>query len=261
MSTSQHPVQHGPVALENVASFMAMTVRLVDRAPHLPGFGVCHGPSGYGKTYASIYAQNKTKAVRVEVGDSWSRGTLLRAILREYGEAPKGRMPIADMAERCIAVMGDYPHRPLIIDEADKCVDKGFIELVRELQESSGAPVILIGEEKLPTKLLTVERMHNRVLDWFPAQPCGIGDVRTLAKAFVPGVALHDELLEAIRQQSGGRARRVVVNLAHAAEIARNKGLKTLDRRAWGDDSFFTGEPPTPRHVELFQRQPKKVAA
>ena len=93
MSTSQHPVQHGPVALENVASFMAMTVRLVDRAPHLPGFGVCHGPSGYGKTYASIYAQNKTKAVRVEVGDSWSRGTLLRAILREYGEAPKGRMP------------------------------------------------------------------------------------------------------------------------------------------------------------------------
>lgn len=260
-ASTQHPVQHGPVALENVASFMAMTMRLVDRAPHLPGFGVCHGPSGYGKTYASIYSQNKTKAVRVEVGDSWSRGTLLRAILREYGETLKGRLPISDMAERCISVMGDETTRPLIIDEADKLVDKNMIEIVRELQESSGAPVILIGEEKLPHKLLSVERMHNRVLDWFPAQPCGIADVRTLANAFVPGVKLEGDLLDAIRTSSGGRARRIVVNLAHAAEIARNKNLKTLDLKAWGGDGFFTGEPPQQRHVELFQRRNAKAAA
>lgn len=261
MNTPSQPSgQHGPVALENVASFMAMTMRLVDRAPHLPGFGVCHGPSGYGKTYASIYSQNKTKAVRVEVGDSWSRGTLLRAILREYGETVKGRIAISDMAERCISVMGDDASRPLIIDEADKLVDKGMIEIVRELQESSSAPVILIGEEKLPTKLLAVERMHNRVLDWFPAQPCGIADVRTLVKAFVPGVTLESDLLEAIRTSSGGRARRIVVNLAHAAEIARNKNLKTLDLKAWGAEGFFTGEPPTPRHVELFQRRTKAAA-
>src|SRR3954468_7180118 len=162
MSTSQHPVQHGPVALENVASFMAMTMRLVDRAPHLPGFGVCHGPSGYGKTYASIFAQNKTKAIRVEVGDSWTRRTLLRNILRECGEIVKEKWPISDLSDMAKSVLGEDPRRPLIVDEADKLVDKGFIELMRELQESSGAPVILIGEEKLPAKLLTVERMHNR---------------------------------------------------------------------------------------------------
>jgi DNA transposition AAA+ family ATPase len=254
-------VQHGPVAIKNVASFMAMTTRLVERAPHLPGFGVCHAPSGFGKSYSSIYAQNKTKAIRVEVGDSWTRRTLLRAILREFGENVRERLPIADMAERAIAAMGEDPNRPLIVDEADKLVDKGFIEIVRELQESSGAPVILIGEEKLPAKLLTVERMHNRVLDWFPAQPCDLDDVRTLAKAFVPGVSLQDELLDEIRNSSGGRARRIVVNLAHAAEIARNKNLKTLDLRSWGNDAFFTGQPPQPRQVEMFQRRSAKAAA
>ncbi|NJL07969.1 MAG: ATP-binding protein, partial [Methylacidiphilales bacterium] len=80
----------GQVPLKNVANFMTLVVRLQDRDPHLPGFGVCHGPSGYGKTYASIYAQNKTRAVRVEVGDTWTRKTLLKALLFELGEPPRG---------------------------------------------------------------------------------------------------------------------------------------------------------------------------
>lgn len=260
MSNTQSSAPHGPVPIKNVASFLSMTMRLVDRAPHLPGFGVCHAPSGYGKTYASIFAQNKTRAIRVEVGDSWTRRTLLRGILREFGENIRDRVPIADMAERAIACLGDDPRRPLIVDEADKLVDKGMIEIVRELQESSGAPVILIGEEKLPAKLLTVERMHNRVLDWFPAQPCDLDDARELARAFAPRVKINDDLLSAIRTQSGGRARRIVVNLAHAAEVARNKNLTSLNLEAWGGDSFFTGEPPTPRHVELFQRRTKSAA-
>jgi DNA transposition AAA+ family ATPase len=260
MTNQSSPVQ-GPVPIKNVAAFMVMTQRLVDREPHLPGFGVCHGFSGFGKTYASIFAQNRTRAVRVEVGDSWTRRTFLRSILREFGESVKDRSSIADMSERAIACLGDDPRRPLIVDEADKLVDKGMIEIVRELQESSGAPVLLIGEEKLPAKLLTVERMHNRVLDWMPAQPCDIEDTRILAKAFSSKVKIADDLLEAIRQQSGGRARRIVVNLSRVNEQARNKSLSTVNLKDFGAENFFTGEPPQTRHVEAFQRRTKLGAA
>jgi DNA transposition AAA+ family ATPase len=253
--------QNGPVALKNVASFTALTMRLVDRAPHLPGLGVCHGHSGVGKSWASIYAQNKTGAIRVEVGDSWTRRTLLRNILREFGQTVKERWPISDMVDLVVAALGDDPRKPLFIDEADKLVDKGMIEIVRELQEASGAPIILIGEERLPAKLLAHERVHNRVLDWFPAQPCDLDDARELARAFAPRVKIQDDLLEAIRASSGGRARRIVVNLAHASELARNKNLSTLDRKTWGDKDFFTGEPPPQRHAELFQRRSVVKAA
>ena len=71
MTTTTNGVKGGQVPLKNVAAFMTLTMRLIERAPHLPGFGVCHGPSGFGKTYASIYAENKTRAVRVEVGELW----------------------------------------------------------------------------------------------------------------------------------------------------------------------------------------------
>lgn len=250
---------HSTVAIKNVAMFMHMTNRLIKRDPHLPGFGVCQGPSGYGKTYASIFAQNKFRAARVEVGDSWTRRTLLKRILIEFNETVSEKATISAMADRAIGALAEDARRPLIIDEADKLVDKGMIEIVRELQEASGAPVILIGEESLPAKLLTVERMHNRVLDWFPAQPCDIEDTRQLAKAFASNVTIADDLLEAIRAKSGGRARRIVVNIHHAAELARNDGVSKLDLKRWGENRFFTGEPPPARKIEAFSRAQKVV--
>ena len=245
---------NGPVAIKNVAAFMVMAQRLIDRDPHLPGLGVCHGPSGLGKSYAAIYTQNKTRAIRVEVGDSWTRRSLLLAILGELQIKPKGRITISDMANEAIEALGEEPSRPLIVDEADKLVDKGMIEIVRELHEHSGVPIILIGEEKLPSKLLAVERVHNRVLDWLPAQPCDLDDARKLAVAFAPKLVITDDLLELIRSQSGGRARRIVVNVSRVAEHARNKGLHTIDLTKWGNGALFTGEPPLPRHVEPFKR-------
>jgi hypothetical protein len=245
----------GPIPIKNVALFMAMTTRLIERDAHLPGIAVCNGPSGFGKSYSSIFTQNKTGAKRVEVGDSWTRRTFLRAVLREFGMEPKGRGTISDMAEEAIGALGEDPRRPLIVDEADKMVDKGFIELARELQEFSGAPIILIGEEKLPNKLLGVERVHNRVLEWLQAQPCDLDDTQQLAAAFAPKLSIGDDLLDLIRVQSAGRARRIVVNISKIAEFARNKGLAIVDRQSFGATPLYTGEPPQVRHVEPFKRK------
>lgn len=258
MSKQSTPRSQGPVPIKNVAGFMAMTIRIVERGPLQPGFGVCSGHSGYGKSMASIGAQNKTGAIRIEVGDTWTRRTVLTAILKELGLSFKVKAALADLAGQVIEALGEEPNRPLIVDEADRLVDKGFIELLRELQEASGAPVIMIGEELLPVKLLQHERVHNRVLDWFQAQPCDLDDTRRLAAAFAPGIEIKDDLLDAIRAHSGGRARRIGNNLSTAVVVARNKNLRTLDLKAWGDTPFNTGEPPKPRPVEQFAR--KRIA-
>lgn len=235
----------GPVATMNVAAFMTLTTKLIERDPNAPGLGVFYGPSGFGKTYASIFAQNKTRAIRVEVGDYWTRKTLLKAILAEAGQV--GRGTIADMAEETIRLLGDEPSRPLIIDEADRAVDRGMIELIRDLHDKSTAPIILIGEERLPAKIEPHERVHNRVLDWIGAQAADLDDAKKLAASICRGIKIGDDLLGAIVKESDGRARRVVVNLVKAGEIARNRGLKSLDLAAWGQDAFFSGRAPKPR--------------
>ncbi|MEP5480343.1 MAG: AAA family ATPase, partial [Roseibium sp.] len=212
------------------------------RGPHLPGLGVFHGYSGYGKTYAAILAQHKTNALRVEVGDSWTKKTLLQKILKE-ADAP-ARGTVADLTESVILTLGDDPNRPLIIDEADKLADKGNLEILREIHDNSHAPILLIGEELLPTKIEKVERVHNRVLDWVPAEPCDHEDAKILARLFAPELVLSDELIDQLITVTGGLARRINVNLTRMVTHARRQGESELDTSAFPEDWYFTGEPP-----------------
>lgn len=230
--------------LKNVAACMTLVEELRGRGQHLPGIGVFHGPSGFGKTYATIYAANKTRALRVEVGRSWTMRTLVQRILAEASIEPRGT--IADMTEQVVMCLGDDPSRPLIVDEADQLVDRGMIELLREIHEHSQAPILLVGEEMLPAKLQKSERTHNRVLNWVAAQPCDAEDTRALLSLFCPGLRVADDLAEAVRSRSEGRARRIAVNLNRIAEFARNKGLKAVALTDY-DQPLFTGAPPNRR--------------
>lgn len=228
--------------LKNVVAMIGLVQRLADRGAHMPGFGVVHGYSGYGKTYAAVFAQNKTGGPRIEIGDSWTKKTLVRAILKELGvREPKGT--VADLTEQAIIRLAEPDHPPLFIDEADKLVDKGMIELVREIQEGAQLPIVLIGEELLPQKLMRIERVHNRVLDWVAAQPCDLEDTRKLAAMFCPALAIDDATLEAMRRASEGRARRIVTNLYRAREFAATRGVTALEAGGVVPE-FFTGTPP-----------------
>lgn len=233
-------------ALKNVSLCMSGVLRLLDRPAGLPGIAVLYSRSGEGKTYASLYAQNKTDAIRVEVGESWTRKTLIQSILIELGvHEPRGAL--ADLTRHAIHLLGDNPRRPLFIDEADKLVDRGGIELVREIHEHAQTPVLLIGEENLPKKLQAIERVHNRVLQWIPAQPCDMPDCRKLAALLLRDVDISDVMLERARQAADGRARRIVVTLSDMAEWARDHGAKFVPDDWQGP--IFTGQPPQRRRA------------
>lgn len=243
MTGNAHLVKPGSVApLKNVASCLALIDTLVRRPAHLPNIGVFSGFSGYGKTMAAQYCWNRTGAVFVEVFDFWTRKKFCQAILAELGVVrPRGT--IGDLMDEIIARLGDDPARPVIIDEADKLVDKGMIELVRDINKAAQVPVLLVGEELLPQKLERFERVHNRVLDWVLAQPCDLEDARALADFLYPKLLISDPLLDAIREQTGGKARKIATTLNAAAAFATNHGLGELTVANY-QGRVFTGETP-----------------
>jgi DNA transposition AAA+ family ATPase len=226
--------------LKNVAALLQLVNALRDRDADLPGLGVFHGPSGYGKTKAMIYVANKSGAAIVSVGDSWTRKKFLEHVLRELGE-PKPRGTVADLAEQAINLLS-LDGKTLMIDEADRAVDKGWMELIRELHDSSLAPIVLIGEEKLPQKLMQIERVHNRVLDWLPAEPCDLDDARKLARVYAPSLTLADDLVTHVQVACGGVARRICTTLNEMLAWSRIHGVTVIDRATYGG-RVFTGEP------------------
>lgn len=230
-----------PAPLKNVSAMITLVETLRSRPQLSSGFGVFSGPSGYGKTVASTYAQNHFECLYIEVREYWTRKDLCIAFLEELGQKPTGT--ISQMMREIVRVLGSEIGRAVIIDEADKLVDKNMIELARDIQEISNAAVILVGEEKLPQKLKAFERVDNRVLDFVLAQPCDVQDARVLAKMIAPGIEIEEPLLARICQETKGRTRRVSNTLFEVANYARNAGSTTLTLANYRG-RIFTGEAP-----------------
>lgn len=234
-----------PIAnLDLVAVLME---KLVNRQDGLPGLAAYYGPSGYGKTTATVAVANRTRAYYVQMRSSWSRKDLLEKILFEMGIKPVGRTTLLlDQISEQLAAS----RRPLILDEFDYAAGKdGMIELVRDIYEGSQSSLLLVGEEMLPGKLKKHERFHGRVLNWLPAAPVSLADARKLAAIYCPDVALADDLLEHLVALSHGSVRRVSVNLVNIQDTANIEAWDTVDRSLWGNRELYTGEAPKRRGV------------
>ncbi len=239
--------------LRNVQIMLKLADTLVKRNINLPGLGVFFGYSGLGKTVASNYVRNTMQAHLVEVRDYWTRKAFVEALLIAL-HVPKPTGTIATMMQQATRILGDDPSRLLIIDEADKLVDKNMIELVRDIHEEAHVPIILVGEELLPQKLEASERTHNRVLEWAMAELCDKSDVKALAQLFCPNVEVHCDLIEEIIRQTRGKARRIVTTLNKVAEQARNNGLEQINVAQFSG-SYFTGRAPNRHEAHSTRRR------
>lgn len=235
-------VNSNPIAdLTNVGLCVNALSRAIDRPGHLPGMVCFYGPSGWGKSIACSRAANLHRAYYVECRHTWTRKKVMAAILGDMSvSAGRTLDDMLDQAAEQLAVS----NRPLIIDEADKLVDRGMIEMVRDLYEQSNAAIMLVGEELLPAKLHKYERFHGRILHWAPAQPIGMKDGQRLSELYADRVPIADDLLARIVTISRGSARRVAVNLELTQEVALSEGWGNVTLALWGARGFYTGEAP-----------------
>ncbi len=218
--------------------------RAMERSASLPGMVCLFGPSGFGKSVAAAYVGNLHRAHYVQAKSVWTKKHTLVSILHEMGIKPSATIPeMMEQAAQELAVSG----RPLIIDEMDHIVEKNAVELIRDLYEACQAPILLIGEEQLPSKLKRWERFHGRVLSWVPAQPVSLDDARKLLPLYAREIHIEEDLISHLVQISGGSVRRVAVNMELIQETAITNGWESVDLRTWGKTALYTGEAPKRR--------------
>ncbi|MDD2367632.1 MAG: ATP-binding protein [Desulfuromonadaceae bacterium] len=227
-----------------VTQAMGCLQRIMERREHLPGMAVLYGFSGYGKSTAAAYISNKMNAYYVECKSVWSKRAFMENVLKVMGIVPaKTSSDMLDQICEQLAKSG----RPLIIDEMDHIVEKVAVEVVRDIYEGSRAPILLIGEERLPGKLAKWERFHGRIMEWAAAPAADLHDAKVLADFYCAGVTVADDLLNIIHQKSKGSVRRIVTNLDLVRKEAQSQGLSSISLKEWGKRELYTGEAPQPR--------------
>lgn len=242
MATKGLDVKTAPLTI--VIQTMACLQRIIDRRDHLPGMAVLYGFSGFGKSTAAAYISNKMNAYYLECKSVWSKKAFMENLLKAMGITP-GRT-VSEMLDQICEQLAKSG-RPLIIDEMDHIVEKAAVEVVRDIYEGSRAPILLIGEERLPAKLAKWERFHGRIMEWAAAPPADLHDARVLADFYGGAVTVDDDLLKVIHEKSKGSVRRISVNLELAGKEARSQGLATIGLKEWGKRDLYTGEAPQPR--------------
>src|SRR3990167_4951571 len=236
------------VALTNVGLLASAIERTMARPMGLPGLVAMYGASGLGKSVGAAFAANRYRAYYVECRDTWSKKAFLQAILREMSILPAATL--SNMVDQ-VAEQLSRSTRPLIIDDVQYLLDKAAANVLTDIYNASQGTMVLIGEERVPSSLAKLERLHNRVLEWVPAQPATLEDVRALAAASYPKLRIDAALLEDLRRAVNGCLRRVAVNLYRIYSEAEAIGLDAVDLPQWQqlNRGWFTGEAPVRRRA------------
>jgi type II secretory pathway predicted ATPase ExeA len=216
--------------LSNVTALLEMVEALKNRETHLPGMGCLFAPAGFGKSTACAVAAAEGDAVYVECKGTWTRKYFLEATCYELGIQPSRKD--AEMATNIGRELAQSD-RYLLIDEADILVDKGKIDIAREIHMNSLQPVILIGEEALQNKLKAYDRVHGRIHKWHAGTPTTLADGRQLVSLYLDGLQVADDLLSLILQKRKGVIRRVVSNLDEVRIQALRDDVQTATLEWW----------------------------
>ena len=234
------------VALTNVGLLAGAVKRAQDRPAGLPGLVVMYGPSGLGKSVAASFAANQHRAYYVECRDTWSKKAFLTAVLKDMAIEPGRTM--GDMMDQ-IAEQLSRSMRPLIVDDVQYMLDKAIANILTDLYNASQGTIVLIGEERVPASLSKLERLHNRVMEWVPAQPASVDDLIELSQSNYPNLEIAEDLLEDLCRATRGCLRRVAVNLYKVQSEASANMWSRVDLATWGKRGWFTGEAPTRRSI------------
>ena len=99
----------------------------------------------------------------------------------------------------------------------------------------------------MPASMSRLERLHNRVLEWVPAQAASLTDVAELAQSSYPDIEMDEDLLDEVRTRVKGCLRRIAVNLYRIRSEAIANNWERVDLEIWGERAIHTGQPPARR--------------
>jgi DNA transposition AAA+ family ATPase len=192
--------------------------------------GLLFGEPGLGKTHTCLWWCAQNDGVFIRTKKLMSGRWLLEEIVAELGEAPMRRT--SDLFRQAVDQLLERP-RTIFVDEADYLAhDARVIETLRDLHDTTGTPLVLIGMDQADKKLMRFKHMYDRFSEIVRFHPLSEADVRAVADQLCE-VKLSDDAIAYIASQTN-RFRRVIVWLYRAEAVAKANSLKEVHAKHIG---------------------------
>ena len=211
---------------DNVTAFRAALNLAGDSEKGRPGMMMLTGETGIGKTMAAKNAHSERGGVYLRVMENWSQHDFLQAIAFEVcGDRPHG----SGKCKRRIIEELDREHRVIYMDEADR-LDTNRLEDLRDIHDVTGCPIVLIGEEGLPSKVGGRRRIDRRIPREYRLkfQPLSARDI-SLYAIEASGLTLSPEAVALVHRQTKGNFRDLHNAMLSLEQMAAAAGSDQVD--------------------------------
>ena len=233
-------MKHKMAMTKNVKRFLASVRELQNRSLGTEGMGLLWGQPGEGKSTTIAYAVNMLDGVFLRANACWTVTSMLSALMTELGLMPTSRK--APMVMKVVQKLMEQP-RPVFVDESDYLFRQAdMVDVLRDIYDLTGAPVILIGMEEMARKIQARGKFARRITQWIEFSGIDAADVRILADTICE-IAITDDLLDFIRTAARGNIGRMTTALSRIESFGRTNQIKSVSRADWGDRVLFYDQP------------------
>jgi len=188
------------------------------------GMGLFLGAPGTGKSEIALKFAVENGWAYVRAIKNMSHRKLLTAIVSALEEEPMFRKD--DLLEQILDSLTERP-RVLIVDEVDYLTKGGLVEVLRDINDLTNSPLVMMGMEKVDRKLRDYKHLFDRFSAVVRFHLLDQDDVKSIADDLC-NVPVDDDAIKHITEKSGGKLRLITTWLARVRQMARTNKLERI---------------------------------
>lgn len=165
------------VKTKNVKNFVSLMDRLKNLPPNIPKLALVYGNHGVGKSRTLIWWATKNDAIYIRANNDITQNGLLKEILLDLNIRPYHSMQ--DNLDEILKYLKTDP-KIIIVDEVDYLFSRNAIEILRDIQDITGTPIILSGMSNVDMKIAHYKHFEDRLFKKLRFEKYDENDIREI---------------------------------------------------------------------------------
>ena len=163
------------VKTTNVKNFIGLFENLINKPKNIPQMGLVYGEPGLGKSQTALWLACKYDAIYLRATNLMTGRWLLEELVKELDEIP--RYLTSDNFNLVVKKLKKEP-KIIFIDEIDYLMNNyKTIEILRDIHDETGCPIIFIGMGLVHKKLERYKHLYDRFSEILKFETFGVNDL------------------------------------------------------------------------------------
>ncbi len=163
------------VKTQNVKNFIGLVENLQNKPKNIPQMGLVYGEPGLGKSQTALWLACKYDGIYLRATNLMTGRWLLEELVKELDQIP--RYLTSDNFNLVVKKLKQN-QQIIFIDEIDYLMNNyKSIEILRDIHDETGCPIIFIGMGLVHRKLERYKHLYDRFSEILKFKTFGVSDI------------------------------------------------------------------------------------